>query len=329
LNPLESGLAVDASAIFEDGGFFVSDFDGVPAVLVQKGQTVEQEGSMNELLFGFATNYDEKLMIGLTIGVPFLDYREEKKYFETDLNDNVDDIPFFNELTYTERLTTTGIGFNAKLGLIYRLNQALRLGAAIHTPTSFGLNDVFSTSLSYDYTDDQNDGAIEADSPDGNFDYRFISPWRFIGSGAVIVGRLGFITGEVEWVNYSGSFFNLTTTSNSPDDQAYEIELNESIDATLQSAVGVKVGGEIALNIMRFRAGYGLQTSPTNEKKETLNNVSLGFGIRQKSFYIDLAYRFSQRPEQYSPYLTSLAPSQTVQNNSKNSRYMMTFGYRF
>lgn len=329
LSSFESGLASEVLAIYEDNGFFISDFDGVPSVLVQKGQTVQQQGSMNEMVIGIATNYDEKLMFGFTLGIPFLSYTEEKVYFETDLNDNIDDIPFFNELSYTERLTTTGIGINAKLGLIYRISQALRLGAAVHTPTSYGLNDIFSTTLSYDYTDSQNDGATEASSPEGNFDYRFISPWRFIGSGALIIGRLGFITGEVEWVNYGGSFFNLTTTSDSPDDQAYEIELNESIDSDLQSAIGVKVGAEFALDIMRFRGGYGLQTSPTRDKKEFLNNVSLGFGIRQKSFYIDLAYRFSQRPEVYSPYLTSIAPSQTVSNNSKRSRYLLTFGYRF
>lgn len=330
LNAFESGLAFDASAIFEDDGFFISDFDGVPSVLVQKGQRVEQSGSMNELIFGFATNYDEKLMIGLTIGVPFLDYNEEKIYTETDVNDatNDGDIPFFKALTYTEQLTTSGIGFNAKLGLIYRINQVWRIGAAIHTPSSFGLNDIYTTSLNYEFNDPINDLG-EQFSPEGNFDYRFISPWRFIGSGAVIVGRLGFITGEVEWVNYGGSSFNLTRSNNSPDEQAYEIELNESIDANLQSAVNLKVGAELALNVMRFRAGYGVQTSPAAEEKENLNNVSLGFGIRQKSFYVDLAYRFSERSEQYSPYLANIAPTQVVLNDSKNSRYMLTFGYRF
>ena len=77
-------------------------------------------------------------MVGATVGVPFINYEEQKIYEEEEL-EGADAVPFFNSLNFQEDISTSGVGINLKLGMIYRINQMFRLGAAVHTPTAFSL----------------------------------------------------------------------------------------------------------------------------------------------------------------------------------------------
>ena len=71
LDDFEAGLAYDAEAIYTDADdetLYYSDFDENEPV--RKSQLIRQKGSINELVFSFAGNYDEKLMMGLTTNCP-------------------------------------------------------------------------------------------------------------------------------------------------------------------------------------------------------------------------------------------------------------------
>ena len=52
--------------------------------MLQKEQTVKRRGGINELSLAFAGNYKERLMIGVSVGFPILNYTEEKLYNEAD-----------------------------------------------------------------------------------------------------------------------------------------------------------------------------------------------------------------------------------------------------
>lgn len=327
LDAFEAGLAADVLAIYEDGDLYFSDFSNLSLGFpINKNQRVERSGSMNELAFAFGGNFREKLMFGVTVGVPFITFTEVKRYREFD--NNTDDIEFFNALAFEERVTTNGVGINLKLGLIYRLNQAIRLGAAVHTPSSFGMDDAFSTSLTYDYTDDNNNGPNTAESPNGLFDYNFKTPWRYIGSAAVIIGRSGFISAEIEYVNHGGSQFNLTTNSNSPEDLAFQEDLNAEVESDFESSFNARIGGEYAFKKLRLRAGYSIQTSPYNNNDSVTGLASLGIGLRQENFYIDLGYQLKTFENRYSPYLTSFQNEPIILNNLNTNRYLLTIGYK-
>lgn len=333
LDQFEAGVAETVGAIYFDEGVgeYISDFSNLDLGFpVNKNQTVQRSGSLSELVFSFAGNYNERLIMGLTVGVPFLNYTEVKTYREFDNAANV--IDFFNELEYVERLTTNGIGINAKLGLIYRLNQAIRLGAAVHTPTTLGMDDLFTTDIIYEYKDAEPNGNIirtDAASPSGTFDYSLKTPWRYFGSAGFIVGRSGFISAEVEYINHSNNQFDLTANSNSPEDQAFQEDLNSEIATDFQSALNIRVGGEWAINKFRLRGGYQIGTSPLVNRDEMQGTLSLGAGIRGKNIYLDLGYQLRSFSTSYSPYLTSFANEPIVDNNLKVSRYLMTIGYKF
>lgn len=332
LDDFEAGLAFDANAIYperEGSERFIGDFSDLAAEFpISKNQQVERAGTMNEVVLSFAGNYKEKLLVGMTVGVPILSFTETKIYGESDID--ADEIPLFNELEYIERLSIEGSGLNVKLGLIYRLSQTIRLGAAIHTPSYLRLTDRFSTELTYSFTEP---GAAENNtnvtSPIGTFDYNLNTPWRYFAQAGFVLGRSGFISTELIYTDYGSSNFNLTRASNNPDDVAYQDVLNQEVNNSFQSAIDMKIGGELALQRLRLRAGYQLGTSAVTNRDEWSGVISLGGGIRGENTYLDLVYQRATRSEQYTPYLTSLGNAPVISNQTTTNRYMMTIGYKF
>lgn len=324
INDFEEGLAIDAGALFQEDGndFYFSDFDGIEGSTVMREESVITRGSINELLISFAGNYKEQLMIGVTLGIPFLSFTEEKIYTEDDRE--LENVPLFNYLTYIQNLNTTGAGINLKLGVIYRINQMIRLGAAVHTPTRFGLDDSFTSDLTYSYTTQTGETSeITAESPDGLFEYRLRTPWRFIGSAGIIVGKNGFISGEVEWVNYQNASFDFGEFA------ASERETNQEIDNLLTQTLNIRLGGELVLDIFRLRAGFQVLNSPLANDDTTNYGYTFGAGLRQRKFFMDFAYQGTTFEESYLPYLVDQAPLQYVDNDVRNGKFMLTVGFRF
>ena len=325
LDQFESGLANDAGAFLIDNstGDYFSDFDDAPNAIIEREQTITTSGGVNELSFAVSGNYDDRLLIGLGVGLPFVNYVEQKNYTESDVNNEV---PAFEDLQYDENLTTTGIGFNAKLGIIYRFNQMVRLGASIHTPTWFGLEDNFSSSMLYSYSEGGVGNVGSATSPDGNFSYKLRTPWRISGGLGLIFGRHGFISGEVEWVDFSNNHLGFASF---PEDE--EIA-NRDISDVLSSSLNLKIGGEYAYQKFRFRGGVSLQQPPYSDKEglSAFNTqLSLGAGLSLESFFLDLAARRSMTEEVYRPYLTSTFPEQVFENTTNYTRILLTLGFRF
>lgn len=320
LDDFEAGLAFNAEALYDLDGddFYESDFELAPEALINREQLVLTKGSISELGMAFAANYKEKILIGATIGVPFVNFTEEKTYRESDADNAV---PFFDDLEYREQLTTTGIGVNLKAGIIIRPHQSVRLGAAVHTPTAYNLEDNYFSALTYNFTDGE--PLQGRDSLDGLFEYKLRTPWRLIGSGGFIFGRSGFISGEVEWVDYGKNRFNFDRFASE------ERIANDSITNLLDNALNIRLGGEYAYEIFRFRGGFGLQYSPYAGDNSINNTYSFGLGIREQSFFIDFAYRLRTFDEGYIPYLTSQAPQQIIENKIKINELLLTLGFKF
>lgn len=324
----ESGLAIDAEALYdlEGDGFYETDFELAPDALIRRTQDVNRRGAINELVFSMATNYREKLLLGATLGIPLVSYREEKTYQEFDDGDTFDgDVPFFNELEYTEVLNTTGAGANLKLGAIYRASQAFRIGLAVHTPTAYDLQDGFSTSMEYDYTTDNNLAVLgEADSPEGLFDYDLRTPWRFIGGLSYLYQKSGFLSAEVEYVNYANNEFGFDGFAED------EIFTNADVADRLNASLRFRFGGELVMESVRFRAGANFMQSPREVDDAWRNVLSAGIGFLRPSFYFDVAYQRSGGTVAYTPYLAPVGfPEQSVELDIANHQLVTTFGFRF
>lgn len=322
----ESGVAFDAEALFDDpqDGYYESDFDLSPDALTTKEQTVQTNGSIKEIVVGMAANVDEKVLVGVTMGLPIVSFTERKEYREVDNGEgDIGNVPTFDDLEYTEYLNTTGGGVNMKLGMIYRMTQAIRLGVAVHTPTLYELTDNYYTTMTYNYTLSDTPSQGYAASPDGVFTYSMRTPWRFIGSGAYVIGKKGVISADLEYLDYSKAELIYD------DFIQQERDANQLIAQNLKSALNVRVGGEVVLDIFRLRGGLEFNQSPIDGDETVRTAFSLGGGIRTRGVYFDVAYKSSTSKETYLPYRTYEAPVQNIDNDNIVSNIVMTLGFRF
>lgn len=322
LDPFTGTLAYQAGAIYYQNSVPTYDFEGNENATVTRNQILEQSGTMNEMVFSLAGNYDEKLFIGTTVGVPFVRYRLSGEYQEID---NAGVVEFFDDLAYTEYLGTDGVGVNVKLGVIYRASQALRIGAHVHSPTWLRLTDDFNNTFFYRYTDGTGTNSDQANSPSGNFDYRLATPWRAGLSGAMLIQKYGFVSADVEWVDYSASRYNFTADVANSDNRAAERQVNTNIQRLFDPTMNFRVGAEAVLSDFRLRAGLNLLGKPYANESGFNTAYTAGAGVRGESFFLDLGFRFGSGTGSVIPY--SGGPRVTTKN--RVSDFLLTIGFKF
>lgn len=314
---------------FDQDGYYETDF-GSPNQLVTRTQDIIQKGGVNELTFGWAGEYKNQLNIGLSMGIPFASFDEQKTYKESDKDDL---IPVFDDLTYTENLYTSGVGVNFKAGFIYKFMNTLRLGGAFQSPTWYKFTDDYNSYFEYAYTDPSGHQRYDYSTPDGNFQYRISTPWRATGSlGSTI--RLneirGFINADIEFVDYTNASYNGTAYASDASEQQYTNEVNKDILNKLGTATNIRVGAEFGYKHIRLRGGYSIEQSPFNSEIVNNNKVSFGIGFRDDRFFIDLGWRIAKFSEGYYPYIVTDDKLDPLANiNTSRSRSALTVGFKF
>lgn len=330
LDGFEAGPAFDSGAIFDknDDLFYETDFFDTIS-LVNKNQYIDRAGKMNELAIAWAGNFDNKFNFGVSVAMPFLSFEEYKEYNETDLED---ELPVFTNLTYKEDLSISGMGFNFKVGATTKLAKILRLGLAYHSPNWLTLTDDYSTDISYTY-DENGQQTYEAESPEGNFKYKLITPSKVIASAGVLLdfGDVkGFVNGDVILQNYAKANFDFTSFG-TPFFE-YEEEVNNDIEGELQNTTSFRVGAEFAYKKLRVRGGVNAQASPyqIDEGSILQQTLSFGLGYRGESFYIDGTFYALSDTEGYYPYLVLTDGRNQLVNKERNtSKAMMSVGFMF
>ena len=325
--PFTAGLAYNTYLINplpSDSNYY----DGViGAGAVQQTENITYKGATNEWVFSVAGNYNDKLYLGATWGIPSLYYSEERNHNETDVNNIWDGFQSFN---FHENISQRGAGMNGKFGLIYKLNDYFRFGVAAHTPTFYWMTSKYSTSMDASLDSAQTSWS----SPEGHFQYNLITPWRLIGSASVIFGKYGFLSADYEWIDYSsGSVdFNYGASSN---EIAAGNQINTLVQTKYRANSNLRLGGEIALNIFRIRAGYSISNTPFAENQNadgadySRNSISGGLGIREGNYFLDLGMIHTKGNQYYQPYslANQLVPGATIEKSSTN--IVVTVGLRF
>jgi long-subunit fatty acid transport protein len=284
--------------------YLLSDPDSVThhvssVVPFQKGinqwRSVAETGHVNETVFSLGANYNEKLMLGATMGLPYINYQRNVSYSETLMTGQTDN---FSSLNYSETLNTTGTGINLKLGAIYKITDEFRVGAAFHSPTYYSLHDEFSQSVTSNIT-----GAPynpnKVSNPTNTFDYNLITPWKGILSATMMINKFGFITADYEFVDYS--FMKYTF----PGDYLSEASnVNQTIKSDYKAASNFRIGGEghITPNFL-LRLGFGYYGNPYKTGVDaTRTDISGGLGCRFNHFFADIALVHSTYKGTEQPY---------------------------
>lgn len=298
-----------------------------PSAVNPVGQqmTVRERGGISEYVLSWGGNYRDKLMLGATVGFPYVRYLRETTYRENDLSGDPNNR--FGSYTYTNDLRTTGLGINAKLGFIYKPVEIFRIGGAVHTPTWFGLHDRQNIGLT---ANTENFGGTNSiDVPQNEYDYSASTPWRAVASATALFGRYGFISVDYEYVDYRTTRFRFDDA-----DRNYQNFVNEQISNTYQGASNIRAGIEIKLDIISLRGGFGYYGNPYNEsvyKNGERYDYSAGLGFRMKHSFIDVGFVHHQYKNEEQPYVVGytnlFSPVAGLRTSQSNA--VLTFGWKF
>jgi hypothetical protein len=329
LNGFAESLAFESGAIYDlnEDQIYETDYSLNDQYALLKRETVIREGGKTELYLGYGADLDHKLLVGFSIGMPIINFNETRRYQEID--DNTDGIPFFNELEYNSSLNTTGYGINAKLGVTVKPTEFLNVAFAFHSPTRLLLSDNFNTTLSYDYTDENNNGALTAESPFGSFQYVLRTPWSASGGIGIIAGKSGFIAAHAKFTDYGSMKYKYDVRGNGNQFEQIEREVNNEINNTYGSALQLNLGGELVLSNYRLRGGASFQQSAFNNDNSFDPSFHAGIGYRGEYFYLDLGYNLSQTDDGYVPYETIDAPEPLVVSDETRHHLAATIGFKF
>ena len=301
-----------------DTTHYATDIGGIPI----QHEKVQISGAQNQWSFSYGINLSDKFFLGGGLGITSINYTSKKTYTESFLGD-----PFLSSLTLVENLRTRGSGFNATLGAIYKPMDIFQFGVSVATPTAYMLSDTYNATMSTDWikfpygAGNQPTGPVSTD--DVLKDYYLTTPWRVSGGATFFIQKHGFVSADVEYLNYGGNHYSTQTTGDSFSSD------NADIKSLYRSVFNYRLGAEYRLNAFRVRAGYSYMPDPYNSIQNNVStdiqSFSAGVGYRASKFFVDLTAVFTQGNTPYLPY--TLAP--VVTNKNTNTLIMATVGFPF
>lgn len=306
----QTGLIYFANP-YPDTTSYMADINNAgKATPILQTKNVKQTGRVGELAFSFAHAFNDKYYLGATLGVPMVKYSRTSTYTEVDAKATV---PYFRSLQYDEQLLTSGTGINLKVGGIYRVTEAVRVGAYIHTPTLINLTDNYQYTMSstfdkYVWVPASQDTALSGKQTyNGDFRYKLYTPFRAGLSAAYIYKRALATNVDVEYVDYG--------TARYKDNGNYLNPVNLVIARKYTGTINLRAGAELNLQPFVLRVGYAGYGSPFGSftGKFARSMYTAGVGFKHKSnTYFDLGILYSRWKEDYYLYDPTLVNATSI-----------------
>lgn len=320
---------------------------------------VNERGGIQDFDFTGGLNYNDRLYFGLGVKISALDYRMNSYYGEDFIDKDY--------LELANELRTSGSGASVSFGLIARVSDYLRLGAAIQTPTWFTLQDNYVAGAESRYSRaldkegkplPEKEWTVNDETPsDAAWRYQLQTPTKIVLSGAV-VGRLGMLSLDYELANYSGIQLK-DTYGPFVDDNKLMKEYFTPMQSTL------RLGGELRVSPQfSIRAGGYWRQAPMKASFDSNPNqsatihvneagtvphyeiVGMGYGVTgglgwrfSPSSYIDLAVVYQGQKSHMYPFPTlyyqekgkdmQLTTPQAIQLQKQRIYGVATFGFKF
>lgn len=318
------------------------------------------ESARNEIILserGYIDNYDftvgttlgNVLNLGLALSIKDISYSLVSDYLEDFDNGGY---------TLTNWLTTSGAGFSAKFGAIYRPVNELRLGLAYHTPTWYALNETYEAQLAdalENYVEDLNYEKGETYSARFPNDYDLKTPGKLVASIATVLGSRFIASLDYELTDYST--MKLSVPSGAYEREDWYDPDNEYIKMDYRPASTIRAGVEYRFT-QQFsgRLGYAWMQNPYDaEFRESgdpsivgsntiyriegdTNYLTGGLGYRfNRNFFIDMAVVYNSQTDDLYPFpniFTANRGELLIDANPfklKNSslKGLITLGYKF
>jgi hypothetical protein len=312
-----------------------------------QSEIIKTSGSQNQWNLSYGANFSDVVYLGAGLGITSVRYQYDKTYtenFEGQTTGRANQCKgCFNNFVLKETRTTTGSGVNFTLGAIVKPIDFVQVGVSYITGTSYQLNDSYNGSMtsSWNNFDYYNNGKplnnVSSKTIDDPVNYGLVTPGRFTFGTALFIPKKGFITADVELVNYSKA----STNNFSQQDYTYQIdadeEVNSAVSSRFKSVTNIRVGGEYRFDKFRVRAGYSVMGDPYSRKPTerinysftNLSSITGGVGYRKPNLFIDLAIVYTQGDGYYVPYSLKNFPSPDYTYTNSTTRIMFTVGFPF
>ena len=323
----------------------------------------ENKGYIGEYDVNMSGNINNRVYLGLTVGLHDVHYRNYSEYTEN-LERNADN---FRGLTIRDNREITGTGYDIKFGAIFRPfdASAFRLGVYIHTPTWYDLTTSnYSTMFVKNENPTKDKGAVTYES----YDFRIDTPWKFGLSLGHTIDNFIALGATYEYADYGaistrikdGGYYDSWSGSYYENSHRDKV-MNAHTEATLKGVHTLKLGAEVkVMPKLAVRVGYNYLSAMFNEngaKNGTIaspgsyyasstsfvnwkatNRITCGVGYAHKNFNVDLAYQYSAQNGEYFPfanYYEGKTPSNedniatATKVSNKRHQLLLTLGYRF
>jgi hypothetical protein len=276
-----------ANTIQESVTYTDSSNNSVTDNLLYNGHAYDRLGTASNMSIALGGNYDNKFYLGGAVNIKNADI-QQADFFQLKMQ-NLGETAYYNK-QYTPYNEVSN-GISASVGVIGKVNNNFRIGAAIETPTIW--------NIERSYTEYGLNSSNIWVSEVFDESRRLTTPMKATLSGALVANKNFALN-----VDYT---LGLTKPKYKVEGDA-ETQLNNYFSSSAYENVSeLKVGGEYRMNAFRLRGGYGIEKNPFSAQSlqsfnssggsvnTTLNNPFLGkretlaggIGYDFKSFYID------------------------------------------
>lgn len=329
--PWLTTLGFDGYLINIDGQNFTSLLN--QGELVTPKYAFDQAGSLSEFSFGWGGNYNNNFFLGASLNIRSLDYS-----LKTTLTEDFENGGGFD---LVNKQVQSGIGLNAKLGAIYLPSNELRLGLSFHTPSITYLSE--ETYADLHSSEIPADEKNPAETPVNSQAFNLWSPMQMQASAAYLIGKMGLLSAEYNFVNYKGARFH----GNPQSTQKFG-DINTAMKDVLNNVHVLKAGAEARITPnFSLRLGYAMMTPAVNpdyvngkilvgnsvntnteyfDQKYNTSHVTFGLGYRKPGWFIDFAYAIKNQKEDFFPYQDRVLTPTVL--DTKTSNVLLTLGLR-
>lgn len=295
-----------------------------------------ETGYIGEYNFNTSVNVNDRVYLGITIGIHDVHYTGHSLYNEALVNLNNQTV---GDITVNDERRITGTGYNASFGIIFRPVDAspFRIGLSVTTPTWYDLKTSNYTYL-INNTKADGGGKLQGDYPNyttgESYEFKLFTPWKFGVSLGHTVGNYLALGASYEYADYS----RLDTRVNDGYDVDYwgdvyehsssDEPMNRHTRETLKAVSTLKIGAEAKVmpnlavragynyvspmfkkegykdgNIDSYGSNYSSATDYTNWEATNRYTVGVGYTLGKMSF--DLAYQYAQINGKFHPFADS------------------------
>lgn len=314
-------------------------------------------GYIGEYDFNVSGNINDRVYLGLTIGIHDVHYKGYSEYAEL-FDENAEGL---GGVLVEDTREITGTGFDVKAGVIFRPieESPFRIGLSVATPTFYDLTTRNYTAMVVDDANANPATYAGVGTLDMNnaYDFKLYTPWKFgLSLGHTIDNYLA-LGASYEYADYGNtdSRINDGYDWDGYEQSSSDMQMNRHTEHTLKGVHTLKLGAEFKPdNDISVRLGFNWLSPMYNKngvKDGTLDSygvfyqsatdytnwkdtyrITAGLGYRIDKFSLDLAYQYSQTDGTFHPYtdvLDATNVADAVSLSNKRHQLLFTMGYTF